>query len=46
MPLEVSKAPLIASIVLPRGLCNHVRDMSEDMIKSARRERRSHPDQL
>jgi membrane dipeptidase len=32
--LEVSKAPLIASHSSCRGLCNHVRDMSDDMIKA------------
>src|ERR1700674_4240013 len=31
--LEVSKAPLIASHSSCRALCNHVRDMSDDMIK-------------
>jgi len=30
--LEVSKAPLIASHSSCRALCNHVRDMSDDMI--------------
>jgi membrane dipeptidase len=32
--LEVSKAPLIASHSSCRALCNHVRDMSDDMIKA------------
>jgi len=32
--LEVSKAPLIASHSSCRALCNHVRDMSDEMIKS------------
>jgi len=32
--LEVSKAPLIASHSSCRELCNHVRDMSDDMIKA------------
>jgi len=32
--LEVSKAPLIASHSSCRVLCNHVRDMSDDMIKA------------
>jgi membrane dipeptidase len=31
--LEVSKAPLIASHSSCRALCNHVRDMSDEMIK-------------
>jgi membrane dipeptidase len=31
--LEVSKAPLIASHSSCRALCDHVRDMSDDMIK-------------
>ncbi|HVH70536.1 MAG TPA: dipeptidase, partial [Candidatus Dormibacteraeota bacterium] len=31
--LEVSKAPVIASHSSCRALCNHVRDMSDDMIK-------------
>jgi membrane dipeptidase len=31
--LEISKAPLIASHSSCRSLCNHVRDMSDDMIK-------------
>src|SRR5947209_10273317 len=31
--LEISKAPLIASHSSCRALCNHVRDMSDDMIK-------------
>src|SRR6266849_4211274 len=32
--LEVSKAPLIASHSSCRAICNHVRDMSDDMIKA------------
>jgi membrane dipeptidase len=32
--LEVSKAPLVASHSSCRSLCNHVRDMSDDMIKA------------
>jgi membrane dipeptidase len=32
--LEVSKAPLLASHSSCRALCNHVRDMSDDMIKA------------
>ena len=32
--LETSKAPLIASHSSCRALCNHVRDMSDDMIKA------------
>jgi len=32
--LEVSRAPLIASHSSCRALCNHVRDMSDDMIKA------------
>lgn len=32
--LEVSKAPLMASHSSCRALCNHVRDMSDDMIKA------------
>jgi membrane dipeptidase len=32
--LEVSKAPLVASHSSCRALCNHVRDMSDDMIKA------------
>jgi membrane dipeptidase len=32
--LEVSKAPLIASHSSCRALCNHVRNMTDDMIKS------------
>jgi membrane dipeptidase len=32
--LEMSKAPLIASHSSCRALCNHVRDMSDDMIKA------------
>lgn len=32
--LEVSKAPLMASHSSCRVLCNHVRDMSDDMIKA------------
>lgn len=32
--LEVSKAPLIASHSSCRAVCNHVRDMSDDMIKA------------
>jgi membrane dipeptidase len=32
--LEVSKTPLIASHSSCRALCNHVRDMSDDMIKA------------
>src|SRR5215467_7025605 len=32
--LEVSKAPLIASHSSCRALCNHPRDMTDDMIKS------------
>ena len=32
--LSVSKAPLIASHSSCRALCNHVRDMSDDMIKA------------
>jgi membrane dipeptidase len=32
--LEVSKLPLIASHSSCRALCNHVRDMSDDMIKA------------
>ena len=32
--LEVSKAPLIASHSSCRTLCNHVRDMSDEMIKA------------
>jgi membrane dipeptidase len=32
--LEISKAPLIASHSSCRALCNHVRDMSDDMIKA------------
>ena len=32
--LEVSHAPLIASHSSCRALCNHVRDMSDDMIKA------------
>lgn len=32
--LEVSKAPLIASHSSCRALCNHARDMSDDMIKA------------
>jgi membrane dipeptidase len=32
--LEVSKAPLIASHSSCRALCDHVRDMSDDMIKA------------
>jgi len=32
--LAVSKAPLIASHSSCRALCNHVRDMSDDMIKA------------
>ena len=32
--LSVSKAPLIASHSSCRALCNHVRDMSDDMIKT------------
>jgi membrane dipeptidase len=35
--LEVSKAPLIASHSSCRALCNHVRDMSDDMIKALAR---------
>ena len=32
--LEVSKAPLMASHSSCRALCNHVRDMNDDMIKA------------
>jgi membrane dipeptidase len=32
--LEVSKAPMIASHSSCRALCNHVRDMSDEMIKA------------
>ena len=32
--LEISKAPLIASHSSCRALCNHVRNMSDDMIKA------------
>jgi membrane dipeptidase len=32
--LQISKAPLIASHSSCRALCNHVRDMSDDMIKA------------
>ena len=32
--LEVSKAPLLASHSSCRALCNHVRDMSDEMIKA------------
>src|SRR5271156_5812549 len=32
--LEVSKAPLLVSHSSCRALCNHVRDMSDDMIKA------------
>jgi membrane dipeptidase len=32
--LEVSKAPLLASHSSCRALCNHVRDMTDDMIKA------------
>jgi len=32
--LEVSKAPLIASHSSCRALCNHPRDMTDDMIKA------------
>jgi membrane dipeptidase len=32
--LEISKAPLIASHSSCRALCNHVRDMNDDMIKA------------
>jgi membrane dipeptidase len=32
--LEVSKSPLMASHSSCRALCNHVRDMSDDMIKA------------
>jgi membrane dipeptidase len=32
--LEISKAPLIASHSSCRALCDHVRDMSDDMIKA------------
>jgi membrane dipeptidase len=32
--LEISKAPLLASHSSCRALCNHVRDMSDDMIKA------------
>ena len=32
--LEVSKAPLIASHSSCRALCDHVRDMNDDMIKA------------
>jgi membrane dipeptidase len=32
--LEISKAPLIASHSSCRALCNHARDMSDDMIKA------------
>jgi membrane dipeptidase len=32
--LEVSKAPLIASHSSCRALCNHVRDMTDDMIRA------------
>jgi membrane dipeptidase len=32
--LDISKAPLIASHSSCRALCNHVRDMSDDMIKA------------
>jgi membrane dipeptidase len=32
--LEISKAPLIASHSSCRALCNHVRDMSDEMIKA------------
>ena len=32
--LEISKTPLIASHSSCRALCNHVRDMSDDMIKA------------
>jgi len=32
--LEVSKAPLLASHSSCRALCNHARDMSDDMIKA------------
>ena len=32
--LEVSKAPLIASHSSCRAICNHVRDMTDDMIKA------------
>ena len=32
--LEISKAPLIASHSSCRALCNHPRDMSDDMIKA------------
>src|SRR5271168_92261 len=32
--LEISKAPLFASHSSCRALCNHVRDMSDDMIKA------------
>jgi membrane dipeptidase len=32
--LEISKGPLIASHSSCRALCNHVRDMSDDMIKA------------
>jgi membrane dipeptidase len=32
--LEVSKAPLIASHSSCRAICNHARDMSDDMIKA------------
>jgi len=34
--LEVSKAPLIASHSSCRALCNHPRDMTDDMIKAIR----------
>ena len=44
--LEVSKAPLIASHSSCRALCNHVRDMTDDMIKALGRQRRRHSDQL
>ena len=44
--LEVSKAPLIASHSSCRALCNHVRDMSDEMIKGAGRKGRGDPDQL
>ncbi len=38
--LEVSKSPLIASHSSCRALCNHVRDMSDDMIMKPAWERR------
>src|ERR1700730_7038125 len=32
--LEISKAPIIASLSSCRALCDHVRDMNDDMIKA------------